>query len=318
MRAFASAVAALAALVLTTPMASAQSGTAPTVVSMATATRGGGFTLFGDAAAAAINAADPTLRVETKNTKGSLENIGLLVDGKFDTALVQGVAAHEAFAGIGRKPVDLKVIAAIYSSPGMFVVRGDSPAKSVADLKGAPIAWGTKNSGLTLMARYIMDGLSLDRDKDFKPRFLAKAGDGPGLVANGEVAAFWGGGVGWPGFTRVMKAGGRFVGFTQEEVAKVTAKHAFLKAMRVPAGSYQGQKADVLAIGVWSFIMARKDLPDDTAYRLARALHNANPALAARLPQAKETLPENTAKAATPGQIHAGVQKYLKEIGATR
>ncbi|MCB1510147.1 MAG: TAXI family TRAP transporter solute-binding subunit [Hyphomicrobiaceae bacterium] len=318
MRVFCSAVAAMTAMVFTASMASAQSGAAPTVVSMATATRGGGFTLFGDAAAAAINAADPTLRVETKNTKGSLENIGLLADGKFDIALVQGVAAHEAYAGIGRKPVDLKVIAAIYSSPGMFVVRGGSPARTVADLKGLPIAWGTKNSGLTLMARYIMDGLGLDRDKDFKPRFLAKAGDGPGLVASGEVAAFWGGGIGWPGFTRVMKSGGRFIGFTPEDVEKVTAKHAFLKAMTVPAGSYQGQKTDVLAIGVWSFIIARKDLPDDTAYRLARALHKANPALAARLRQAKETLPENTAKAATPSQIHPGVRKYLKEIGAMR
>ena len=47
-----------------------------------------------------------------------------------DLALVQGDVAHEALAGIGRAPADLRVLAAMYSTPGMFVVRADSPASS--------------------------------------------------------------------------------------------------------------------------------------------------------------------------------------------
>ena len=287
----------------------------PTPVSLATATPGGGFMLYGDNAAAVINEIDPTLKVKTQNTKGSLQNIGLLEDGKFDLALVQGVAAHEAFAGIGRPPADLKVIAAIYSSPGMFVVKDDSPARFVRDLVGQPVAWGTPTSGLTLMARYIMDGLGLERDKDFESTFLQKAGDGPPLVIDGDVAAFWGAGIGWPGFTRVMNAGGRFIGFTPEEVEKVTSKHDFLKAMTVPAGSYAGQKDDVNSLGVWSFILARPDLPDDVAYKVARALHKGHDELVTRLPQARETTPENTKASADASRIHPGVLKYLKELG---
>src|SRR4029453_825962 len=111
--------------------------------------------------------------------------------------------AYEAFSGIGRPRVELPIIAAIYSNPGMFAVRGDSPARSVRDLVGKPIAWGTRASGLTLLGRYVMDGLGLDRDKDFVPHYLEKAGDGPVMVADGRVAALWGGGIGWPGFTAV-------------------------------------------------------------------------------------------------------------------
>ncbi|MBX9696421.1 MAG: glycosyltransferase, partial [Cyanobacteria bacterium] len=44
--------------------------------------------------------------------------------------------------------------------------------------------------------------------------FLDAAGDGPAMVTDGRVAALWGGGIGWPGFTAVMQAGGRFVGLT--------------------------------------------------------------------------------------------------------
>jgi TRAP transporter TAXI family solute receptor len=287
-----------------------------THVVMGTATPGGGFPLFGDNAAAAINETDSSLNVETRNTKGSAENIPLLEQGKLDIALVAGEPAYEAFAGIGRAPTNLKIITAIYSNPGMFVVRGDSPAKSLTDLKGKPIAWGTQASGLTLLGRYVTDGLGLDREKDFQAVYLDKAGDGPVLVAEGRVAALWGGGIGWPGFTAVMKAGGRFIGLTSDEVAKVTAKHNFLKPITVPAGAYEGQKEPVNSVGSWSFILARTDLPDDVAYRLAKALHQGHPALVKRLAQGRETTPQNTKMAAPrPDQIHPGVQKYLREIG---
>ena len=287
-----------------------------TPVSLATATPGGGFPLFGDNAAAVINATDPTLNVATQNTAGSGENIKLLEQGKVDTALVAGEPAYEAFSGIGRAPSNLLIIAAIYSNPGMFAVRGDSPARSVSDLAGKRIAWGTRASGLTLLGKYVMDGLGRDRDKDFDPVFLDKAGDGPVMVADGAVAALWGGGIGWPGFTAISKAGGRFIGLTPDEIKAVTAKHNFLKPIVVPAGAYEGQKDDISSVGSWSYILARTDLPDDTAYRLAKALHRGNDALVKRLAQARETTPQNTRLAApSESRIHPGVLKYLKEIG---
>jgi len=288
----------------------------PTHVTMATATPGGGFPFFGDNAAAAINETDPTLNVTTHNTKGSAENIGLLETGKFDIALVAGEPAYEAFAGIGRPKTTNKIISAIYSNPGMFVVKRDSPAKTLRDLVGKPIAWGTRASGLTLLGRYVTDGLGLDRDKDFEPHYLDKAGDGPVMVADGSVAALWGGGIGWPGFTAVMKAGGRFIGLTPDEIAKVEAKHNFLKPITVPAGAYAGQTEPVHSVGSWCYILARQNLPDDVAYRLARALDRGHDALVKRVAQGKETTPRNTRMAApSPDQIHPGVQKYLKEIG---
>ena len=295
---------------------SAPSTAQKTTVSFATATPGGGFPLFGDNAAAVINETDATLDVRTQNTKGSAENIGLLEDGKVDIALVAGEPAYEAFTGVGRAPTPNKIIAAIYSNPGMFVVKGDSPAKTLRDLVGKPIAWGTRASGLTLLGRYVTDGLGLDREKDFVPVYLDKAGDGPAMVADGRVAALWGGGIGWPGFTAVMQAGGRFIGLTPDEVRAVNAKHNFLKPITVPAGAYAGQAAPVNSVGSWSFILARATLPDDVAYRLAKALHHGHAALVKRLDQGRETTPQNTfAAAPRRDQIHPGVMRYLREIG---
>ena len=133
-----------------------------TVVIHGTATPGGGFPVYGDAFAATINETDATLSVQPKNTKGSTENVPLLEAGSLDTGQVTGEVTYEAVAGIGRAPANLKILSAMYSNTGMFIVRADSPHKSIADLKGKPIAWGASGSGFVVLARYAMDGVGLD------------------------------------------------------------------------------------------------------------------------------------------------------------
>jgi TRAP transporter TAXI family solute receptor len=289
-----------------------------TQVILGTATPGGGFPLYGEAVAAVVNAIDPSLALEPRNTKGSTENIPLLEAGKLDVALCTGEPAYEAFAGIGRPPSELKILAAMYSTPGMFVLRADNPARRIRDLAGKPVAFGARGSGLVILARYVLDGIGLDPDKDFQAVYLDHAGDGPAMVLDGRVAALWGGGLGWPGFATVAKApgGARFIAPDAAEAARIRAKHAFLKTMTVPAGSYPGQDAPIESVGSWSFILARPTLAEDVAYRLARALHRGESALGRRLAQARETTAANTAAAAPSlGLIHPGVLRYLKEIG---
>jgi hypothetical protein len=85
----------------------------------------------------------------------------------------------------------------------------------------------------------------------------------------------------------------------------------------LPAKSYPGQDAPIASVGSWSFVFARPDLPEETGYLLARAIHRAEPQLAAKLEQARETTLANTL-AASPRRelIHPGVLKYLREISA--
>jgi uncharacterized protein len=289
-----------------------------TAVTLGTATPGGGFPVYGQAVADTINEVDPTLEVQPRNTKGSTENVPRLESGSLDLALVQGEVAHEALAGIGRAPADLRVLAAMYSTPGMFVVRADSPYRSIEDLKGRPVAFGARGSGLIILARYVLDGLGLDRDRDFQAVLLDAAGDGPAMVMDGRAAALWGGGLGWPGFTAVARgsAGARFLVPDLDGIQRIQRKHPFLKLMLVPAGSYPGQTAELHSVGSWSFIMTRPTLADDVAYRLARALHRGEAALAARLAQARETTAANTVAAVTrPELLHPGVRRYLTDAG---
>jgi TRAP transporter TAXI family solute receptor len=293
-----------------------------TEITLGTATPGGGFPLYGNAFAEVMNAADPSLLIKPRNTKGSNENIPMLETGQIEIALVAGEPAYEAFMGLGgRDKTNVKILTAIYSSPGMFVVRADSPYKTIRDLVGQPVAFGAKGSGLPILSRYILDGLGLKQDEDFKSIYLDRAGDGPAMVQDGRAAALWGAGVGWPGFAAVAESpgGARFIAPDAGEIARIRAKHAFLKPLTVPANSYPGQTAPIDSVGSWSFILVRQNLPDDIAYRLAKTLHGVEATFCKKLPQACETTAANTVAAAPSVEfIHPGVLKYFREIGVVK
>ena len=279
---------------------------------LGTATPGGGFPLYGDAFAEMVNAQEPQLRVQPRNTKGSTENVPLLEAGKVDLALVAGEIATAALAKPG---TTLRIVAAMYSSPGMFMVRADSPYRTIADLRDKPVVLGTQASGITALGRTVLQSLEIP----VKEITLEKAADGPAMLLDGRAEALWGAGVGWPAFAALAKSGGRFIGPTSDEVRRILAKQSSLQAVTLPAKSYPGQDSPLPSVGSWSYVFAKPDLSDEAAYLLARAIHRAEGPLAARLEQARETTMGNLVAAAPRAElIHPGVQKYLREIKLMR
>ena len=288
----------------------------PTSVVLGTATKGGGFQLFGQNLAEVINATDSGLQVNQLATKGSKQNLPFLEQGKIDIGLVEGNAARQALDGIGRAPANLKVLWVMYPNPGMFVVRGNSSYRSIDDLKGKPIAFGTRASGLRILSNDVLDGLGLNPERDFQQVLLDKAAQGPKLVLDKKVEALWGAGIGWPGFVKVANGpdGARFIAPTSKQVEQILTKHPHLKRMAVPAGTYKGQQHQKNSVGLWSVILVRPDLPDDLVYKLAKALHKGETALAKRLKQGVYTTTKNTIAQVSPERLHPGVRRYIKEL----
>jgi len=276
---------------------------------LGTATPGGGFPIYGDAFAAMVNAQEPKLRIEPRNTKGSTENVALLEANQIDLALVLGEIASAALA---KPETGLRIITAMYASPGVLLVRGDSPYRSLADLRGKPVVLGAAASGITQLGRTVFGSL----DIDIRPIFLDKVADGPAMLTDGRAEAIWGAGVGWPAFVALAKSGGRFIGPSNAEIETILRKNAALQRVTLPAKSYPGQDAALPSVGSWSYVLAKPALPEAAAYLLARAIHRAESPLAARLEQARETTMANTLAAAPrPELIHPGVRRYLAEAG---
>ena len=141
------------------------------------------------------------------------------------------------------------------------------------------------------------------------------------MVMSGKAAALWGAGVGWPGFMAVAKgpAGGRFI------VPERRRDQAHPGQASVPEDADRAGRHLSGANGAHRFRRLLElragpaSLPDDIAYKLARALHKGEAAIAKRLAQASETTAANTAAAAPKRElIHPGVLRYLTEIGLVK
>jgi TRAP transporter TAXI family solute receptor len=286
-----------------------------TRVVMGTATQGGGFQLFGRNLAEVLNAASPELKVEAIATRGSRQNLSLLEKGEIDIGLVEGNAARQALEGVGRSPSNLKVLAVMYPNPGMFVVRADSGYRTIEDLKGKPVAFGTRASGLRILVNDVLSGLDLSPERDFQQIILDKAGDGPAMVLEGSAEALWGAGIGWPGFVKVADSplGARFIPPSPAQVQQILARHPHLRRMSVPVGAYPGQETRIDSVGLWSLILIRPDVPDSVAYALAAAMHKGEQALAGRLAQGRYTTLQNTIEEVPPERLHPGAARYYRE-----
>ena len=289
-------------------------GSAQTI-ELGTATKGGGFELFGKTLAKVVNTTDTPVRLKAIHTKGSRQNLKFLASGRIVLGQVEGNAARQALEGIGREKLDLKVLSVMYPNPGMFVVRADSHYKSIEDLKGKPIAFGTQASGLRILVNDVLNSLGLEPAKDFQQIILTKAAHGPKLVINKKAEALWGAGIGWPGFVKVANssAGARFIPPSKSQIKKILNKHPHLTRMTIPAGTYKGQDKDIHSVGLWSLILISPSVSEETAYHLAKAIHQSEALMANKLQQGRFTTAKNTVKNVNTSLLHPGVVKFYKE-----
>lgn len=305
------------AIVPVLALGAAEASAQGTRISLGTALEGGAVQSYGIAFVDSLRTVDPLMEICSVTTRGILDNVALLEQGKLDIALVFGEIAHELFAGIGRLPTKLKAVSVMYSTPGMFVVRAESRYRTIEDLKGRRVVWNIRNGGLAAQARYVMDGLGLDPDRDFEPIYIEKLREGPELVIGGGASALWGGGYRWPGLIAVTgnPRGGRFVAPNEKEIARIREKHPFLARLVVPAGLYPGQPDPIPTVGTWSFVLARADLEEATGFRLAQGLHKVE-----RANLLNKTLIESTAKntlsaVANHDHLQPGVLAYFRKAG---
>ena len=290
-------------------------------VKFGTAAEGGGFIIYAGAFVDAIKWANPSIGIKPVPTRGSVENVPLLQEGKLDIGLVFGEVAQQLFNPKEGSPTKLKVICTVYASPGMFVVRADSRHRTIDDLKGRPVIFNAKGAALALQARYVLDALDLDPDKDFEAIYTERMIDGPAMLMEGRASALWGSGNRWPGFVKVASdpRGARFITPDKEQIDRIVAKHNFMRRIAVPAGRYPGQSEPLLTVGSWSYVLARPYLDDSVGYALAAALHKAERAGSLFGGQLAESTVKNTlASLPRLDVLQGGVELYYREIGAIK
>ena len=82
----------------------------------------------------------------------------------------------------------------------------------------------------------------------------------------------------------------------------------------IPAGTYDGQTADVPTAAITNILVTRADLDDETVYRMTKALfENLDEMVAAHA--AAKAIDIDSATKGLPIPLHPGAERYYKEMG---
>ncbi len=211
----------------------------------------------------------------------------------------------------------------MYSSPGMFVVRADSPYKTIRDLVGQPIAFGAKGSGLPILSRYMLDGLGLKQDEDFSRSISTMPATARRWCSTAGSRRLWGAGIGWPGFTAIGDQSRR----RPHHRARCRRDRAHSRQALVPQAA-DGRRRQLSEPGTRRSIRSAPGVSSWCAracrtmwaYRLARTLHGAESCVLqeARARPARPRPPTRSPPRPRSISIHPGVLKYLREIGVAK
>ena len=284
-------------------------------INILTATTGGVFYPLGGVLSNSFAAKIPGSRPSVQATKGSVENLNLLQQGKAEIAFVQADSvvfawAGDADAGFKTKFDKLRGIAALYTSFVQIVATSESGIKTLADLKGKRLSVGPHQSGTELTTRAFLKAAGI-RYEDLAKVEYRSFSDSVDLMKNRLLdATLQTAGLGAPTLIEFANAFSvNVVEIPPEFVDRVGIP--YIRAV-IPKGTYRGQNDDIRSAGLPNFLVTRADISADLVYNMTRAVFESTAELSAAHPAAAGITLEH-ALDGMPIPLHPGAQKFFKE-----
>lgn len=281
-------------------------------ISIGTGGTGGLFYVIGAGVADLLNQnmAGTTARAEV--TGASVENIRRVSAGQMTFGFSSSSTLYEASVGEGPFEQALPVSAMAYLYPAVLQIAttAESGIATIEDLAGKRINLGPPGSNAAVLAQRILEAYGVfDAGA---AQFLSYT-EGTGALLNGTLDA------------TVVLAGAptaalidlaaqrdmRLISVETERLAGLVERYPFYQFYEIPAGTYGGQDAPVIAINDPATLFTSESAPEETIYGITKAVFDHLDTLAQVHPQAAAIALETAPN--TPIPLHPGAQRYFDE-----
>lgn len=263
----------------------------------------------------------PGLVATAVASNGSVGNVNAINGGAMEAGFTQSDVAYWAQTGTGLwegQPAveNLRLIANLYPESIHLVSRADAGIESVADLAGKRVSLDEPGSGTLVDAKIILEAYGLS-EADITPEYL-KPDQAADRMRDGAMDAFFFVG-GFPAGAIAELASQhdvKLVPIAGPEVDQLLETYNFFAADNLPAGTYDGQDADVATISVGAQLVTSADQPEELIYGITQALYNENTQklfAAGHAKGAQITLDSATQGAGIP--FHPGAERFYTEAG---
>lgn len=293
---------------------------APTSLAIATGSPNGVYHPLGTAVAKVLETAIPQSTVKPESTRGSVDNINLIVAGKAHIGFSQADTAWDGFKGYGQftKPMSIRTIAVFYPEHLQLVTLRDSGISSVNDLRNKRVSTGPNGSGTEIWANRLLAATGLDPEKDINRTSLPIAESVAALKERKIDAFIWGGGVPTKAISDLALGQGNRLKLldTAKAVPHMLRKFGPVYTDgEIPANTYVGQTISVKTADVWTLLLVRTDMDEKLVYEIVKALFEDKSTLISGHALARNLEISNQMRGGSPIPFHPGSKKYLAEQG---
>lgn len=256
--------------------------------------------------------------VTVVSTDGSKANIQGIQAGDYQLGTVQSDVMAYAWEGTRSfetegKVENFRTVAGLYAEAVQLVTMNPE-IKSVADLKGKAVSIGAPGSGVYFNAMDVLNAAGLT-EADISAQYQSFA-DSADALKDGKIdAAFIVAGPPTPAITELCTTNDAYLVPIDGEVAEnLMASCPFYTVHTIPAGTYEGQEADVQTVTVKATLIVSADASEEAVYSLTAAIFDNADAIAAENAKGAELSIENATSGMTV-PFHAGAAKYFAEKG---
>jgi TRAP transporter TAXI family solute receptor len=283
-----------------------------------TITAGGAWQVIGAAMLEDIKKANPNITGSCVPSTTTANALGVHMD-KFNVAFCLTDTIADAWRGEGffkehGKLQDLRAVVAIYPHATHLVVRADSGINKIEDLRGKRITPDGRGLSCDLQTQRLLGLHNMSYD-DVKVQFLSFS-DAAGNFIDRHLDALMFITVPFP-FAPVINVATqmniKLLSLSDDDITKLV-KYPGVTRFTLPAGLYKGIDYPVNGICVYSFIMVRKDMPEDIVYAMAKTIADNLDSYGNVLVSMKYVTPRGLcADVGIP--YHPGAEKYFRQRG---
>ena len=166
------------------------------------------------------------------------------------------------FAG----PIDLAMVAPMNAGPLFFVVRAESPIRSLSDLRGRRVAVGPRTSGMVQHADGIFGALGMSFS-ELTPVYLDFAA-GAEALATGEIDAQ----LQCPITGLAQRIAVRVLSYQRDELERVMQAVPFYRRTVMRKGAIRGLDADLPQIAVVNVLVSHRRVSEATVCAAVEAI----------------------------------------------
>ena len=260
------------------------------------------------------------ITVNVVSTDGSKANILGIDAGNYQLGTVQSDVMDYGWNGLRTfekegKIDSFRVIGGLYAEAVQLVTM-DPNIKSVADLRGKKVSIGAAGSGVYFNAVDVLAAAGLT-EKDIVPQYQSFA-DSADALKDGKIdAAFIVAGAPTPAIQELCTTSKAYLVPIDGDIAKkVMEASPFYATYKIPAGTYEGQTADVTTVTIKATLIVSANASEEDVYNITKAIFDNKEAITKAHAKGAELSLENATDGMTV-PFHKGAAKYFAEKGIT-